>query len=334
MRLRIAGMMVVMAALAVCGGRAAAVTNNAANSPGTGGVPGAGPDVTTTLGYHLATNAVGRTAGFTNALAAMAYLRNGPPAGFYQYATSYRAAWSPKCWLAGVRGLSATALGYALTNVQTDDGAAMFTMVSPRHYLAASHMTWSRFFHGHDAAVFLDTNNVVYYRKSLQLTNLGNEIAVGILDADLPASVGFLPLLPGNYTNWLAAGAPVEGIGVNQDCLLFGEALRFGGVGGIWYAGDIPVPFGLGTNWTSCADPAANCHLRRGDSSDPVRLLIGNELVLVSAATTGSSGTDYALASAQINQQMHYLSTNNGLATDYQLSFVGLTNWPALGSGR
>jgi hypothetical protein len=65
-----------------------------------------------------------------------------------------------------------------------------------------------------------------------------------------------------------------------------------------------------------------------------VRLLIGNQLVLVSAATTGSSGTDYALMSAQINQQMHYLSTNNGLATDYQLSFVGLTNWPALGSGR
>ncbi len=286
------------------------------------------PGVTATLAYHLATNAVGRTKGFTDPLAAMAFLATGPAPRFYQFSTRYGAAWSSHCWLRGVRGLSATCLGYICTNNAGYE--YMITMVSPRHYLAASHVTWAPFFKGLEPAVFAGANNVLYYRKSLEVTNVGNDIAVGILDSDLPPSVGYLPLLPANYTNWLDTATDVQGIGVNQDYLVFGEAVSFAGRGMVSFTGTKTVPFGLGTNWTSCADPLARGFLRQGDSSDPVRLLVGNQLVLVGLALTPATGPDCALASDRINQQMHYLSTSHHVGKDYQLSFIALTNWPTL----
>lgn len=289
---------------------------------------GVAPEPTTTLAYHLATNAVGRTVGFRDPLTAMAYLAIGRGSPFYQFSTHYRAAWSSDCWLHGVRGLSATCLGYVCTNHAGYE--YMVTMVSPRHYLAANHITWAPFFKGKDPAVFVDTNNVVYYRRSLVVTNIGHDIAVGILDSDLPASVGYLPLLPANYTNWLDPGACVQGIGVNQDYLVFGEAVSLPAKGTIFFYGRQTVPFGLGMEWSSSADPLAHGRLRAGDSSDPVRLLIGNQLVLAGAALTSISGPDYALASDRINQAMHYLSTNDHAGTDYRLNVFALTNWPAL----
>jgi hypothetical protein len=260
----------------------------------------------------------------------MAYLSKGPPIRFYQLPASpgYSAGWSTHCWLRGVRGLTATCLGYSCTNQVGYQ--YLVTMVSPRHYLAQTHVTWAPFFRGNDVVVFSDTNNQVYTRMSLQYTNVGNEIAVGILDSDLPNSVGYVPLLPGNYTNWLSPSSAIQGIGVNQDYLVFGVAVQLGS--GVSWDGlsGVPVPFGLGTNWTSCADPLAKGHLRVGDSSAPVQLLIENHLVLLSSATGVYRGPNYAMSAAAINAAMHYLSTNNGLRTDYQLSFEVLTNWQKL----
>lgn len=282
------------------------------------------PD-TSSLAYHLATNAVGRAAGRTNPRAAMEFLVRGRGGPFTTlYGNDFRAVWNRNFWLAGAKGLSATCVGYVCTNNQ--GYSFPLTMVSPRHYLAAAHVARGfSFFFGGDAAVFAGTNNVTYYRHSLQWTNLGSDIALGILDADLPAAVGFLPVLPGDYTNWLSPTA-LEGIGRNQEYLAFAEAVYLGAL--VSWSGRAPVPFGLGTNWTSCADPAAECSLRSGDSSSPVRLLVGNQLVLVSAAHGATIGPNYALASGLINAQMHWLSTNNGLGTDYQLSIFNLSSWP------
>ncbi|HSA09560.1 MAG TPA: hypothetical protein P5205_04245 [Candidatus Paceibacterota bacterium] len=253
-----------------------------------------------------------------------------PPIQFYQfrYSPGYSAVWSTNCWLRGVRGLTATCLGYSCTNHAGYQ--YMVTMVSPRHYLAQTHVTWAPFFNGHDTVTFSDANSRVHTRMSLQFTNVGKGITVGILDSDLPESVGYVPLLPANYTNWLSASSAVQGIGVNQDYLVFGTAVRLGDF--VSWSGltGVPVPFGLGTNWTVCADPLANCRLRQGDSSAPVQLLIEDHLVLVSSATGVSSGPNYAMSAAAINAAMHHLSTNNGLATDYQLSFEALTKWQRL----
>ena len=172
-------------------------------------------------------------------------------------------------------------------------------------------------------AAFLDTNNVVYWRTNMQNVFIGNDTSLGILNADLPPSVQFLPVLPANFLNYLPTNSHcyVQGIGRNQGARMFGQPMAFNSTAVFWNPA-IAVPSGLATNW--------NIGLVGGDSSNPEMLLIGNQLVLTSHNFGRTIGPNYAAQIDAINRQMHYLSTNHGAGTDYQLTQVSLTNWPAI----
>jgi hypothetical protein len=147
------------------------------------------------------------------------------------------------------------------------------------------------------------------------------DTAVGLLDADLPSSVEFLPVLPADYYQYLPTNGTsyVQGIGMHQEMKLFGQPLAFGASGQVNWNSRETAPYGLGTNW--------NAALRWGDSSLPERVLIGNQLVLVTQHYFAGSGPNLAASFEAINQQMHYLSTNNHLQTDYRLTPASLANW-------
>ena len=225
------------------------------------------------------------------------------------------AVWSTNFWLRGVQGLSATCIGYS----NCMGGQGLVTMVSPRHYLSATHMHMEG-----QLAAFLDTNNVIHWRRTLQRVDVGNDTTVGILNADLPPSVGYLPVLPGDYTNQLrAAGSGyLQGLGMNQGLQIFGEPMNFAFPPMITWNSSRTAPRGLTTNW--------NMALHGGDSSNPALLLVGNQLVLVSHNYFANGGPNYALQIEAINREMHYLSTNNQAGSDYQLTLFPLTNWPAI----
>jgi hypothetical protein len=265
-----------------------------------------------TLAYHLSTNAAGRALGLTGQYGDTVE---------YQVSASTNldrlthAKWSTNFWLKGVRGLGATPIGFS--NVL--GGQGLPTMVSPRHYLCSTHMHME----GYKMA-FLDTKNVVYWRRTLQRVDITNsplpDTSVGFIDADLPPSVGFLPVLPSNYASFIPTnGIIVQGIGMNQDFRLFGQPMSFL-QGIVWWNSAGKAPSGLDTNW--------NVTIRGGDSSCPEMLLIGNQLVLVSHNLTVVAGPNYASQLDAINHQMHYLSTNNKVRSDYQLTIFPLTNWP------
>ena len=279
-----------------------------------------------TLAYHLSTNAAAHTNGFsetyipTMELSGWAYRDNyfGSDLAFLT-----NAVWSTNFWLKGVQGLSATPIGM----VGNTGGQGLMTMISPRHYLFATHMNPSAFL-----AAFLDTNNVIHWRNTVQRVDIpktftygiSNDISVGILDADLPPSVGFLPVLPTNYTNYLPTNfiSYVQGIGMNQDMRIFSQPMMFGGNVFANWDTFATIPFGASPNWSVA--------IRTGDSSNPEMILVGNQLVLVSHNFTSGSGPNYALQVEAINQYMHYLSTNNAVGTDYQLTPFSLTNWPTI----
>ena len=177
-----------------------------------------------TLAYHLSTNAVGHTNGFTGSTNDMEEYTMPPSVNLNRITN---AVWSTNFWLKGMHGLSATTIGYS----NQLSRAGLITMVSPRHYLFAGHVKPD----GHTIA-FLDTNNVLYWRKTLQRADIGTNLidiqykdtSVGILDADLPSSVGYLPVLPTTYTNYIPlTGGRVQGIGMNQDVLVFGQPMSF-----------------------------------------------------------------------------------------------------------
>lgn len=171
---------------------------------------------------------------------------------------------------------------------------------------------------------FLDTNNVVYFRRSLQRVDVGSDTSVGILNEDLPPSVGYLPVLPTEFWHYLPATTTnyVQGIGMNQDFSLFSQPMLFGYLGSVSWNPLTNAPGGLPKEW--------NVAIRGGDSSNPAMLLISNQLVLVSHCYTARGGPNYAYQLFVINEKMHQLSTNNHAASDYQLTEFCLTNWPVI----
>ena len=271
-----------------------------------------------TLAYHLSTNALARTNGITDIYNASKEL-SGWVYDLYNATNLARltnSTWSTNFWLYGVRGLGATSIGFS--NWLGAQGSV--TMISPRHCIYATHM---HFAPGYFTAAFLDTNNVIYWRTNMQNVVVTNDVSMGILDSDLPPSVGFLPVLPANYTNYLPTHGTAffQGIGRNQDVRMFPQPMKLNPFILNWNP-DEAAPGLLRTNW--------NVRLRGGDSSNPEMLLVGDQLVLASHNGASRAGPNYVEYFALINQCMHYLSTNNQVATDYQLTPYALTNWPAI----
>ena len=267
-----------------------------------------------TLAYHLATNALGHARGYSGSYDDTLELSKWVYAIYSKsnLACLTNAVWSTRFWLHGVKGLSATSIGFK----EGMGGQGMVTMVSPRHYLFATHMHPETY-----TMAFLDTNNVIQWRTTLERLDLTGDISVGIINADLPPSVGYLPILPANYTNYLSVklNPVVQGIGMNQQMRLFSEPMDFGSPGVVFWNSHVAVPFGLGTNW--------NVTLGGGDSSNPAMLLINNQLVLASHNFFVQGGPNYSAKMDAINEAMHRLSTRHHLRTDYQLTPFSLKNW-------
>jgi hypothetical protein len=98
--------------------------------------------------------------------------------------------------------------------------------------------------------------------------------------------------------------------------------MTFGNPVLVYWSSSVAPPFGLGTSW--------DIGLFSGDSSNPEMFLIGNQLLVVSHNWSVPDGPNYAYQIDGINQQMHYLSTNNAVGTDYQITQFSLTNWPTI----
>ncbi len=271
---------------------------------------------TVTLAYHLATNAALRAARFSGSYQDTVEC-TAPASKNLDRLTN--AVWSANFWLSGVHGLSATPIGFS----NYLGAAGLPTLVSPRHYLCATHM------HPEGATLaFLDVNNRVHWRRTLQRVDVSSDllvdISVGILDADLPPSVEYLPVVPTNLMQYLPASRTnvVQGIGMNQDLRLFSQPMTFEQPKRVRWDSRLSVPFGLGPNW--------GVALRAGDSSAPEMLLVGQQLVLLSHNYIPQGGPNYAFYFEAINGKMHFLSTNHHAGSDYQLTPFSLAGWPQI----
>jgi hypothetical protein len=150
------------------------------------------------------------------------------------------------------------------------------------------------------------------------------DTSVGILNADLPPSVGFMPVVPTNLSRYIPESKTliVQGIGMNQDMKYFGQPMGFSDAPFVIWNSQFASPNGVPRAW--------NVALRGGDSSNPEMLLIGDQLVLLSHNYSVQGGPNYAYLVEAINQTMHELSKHNHVRSDYQLTPFSLRNWPRI----
>ena len=275
-----------------------------------------------TLAHYLATNTLSHASG--KSLASNGLLLNNWPSGTVtNHPTNLgylsNLTWSTNCWLSGVQGLSATSIAAETRH----SGQALVTMISPIHFIRAWHTSKSAH-PGSSNIVFLSSNNQLYWRTICEQTQIENtDITVGILNSELPTSVGYLPILPDNYFNYLPTNSThiIQQIGMNQYMRVFSQPSWFDSQMSIYWDHTLEVPFGLSSEW--------NIKLTTGDSSAPERLLINNQLVLSSFHTGVPAGPNIIYFKNQINEIMTSLSESYS-KNNYQVEQMQLIGFNQL----
>ena len=210
------------------------------------------------------------------------------------------------------------------------------TLISPRHFFFVSHYNWQP---GPDIR-FVTKDNTVVTRTMIGFQRVWNtDIVIGILNADVPSSIGFAKVLPPDADRELPVPTrriidfgvyqffkypwPVPMLVTDQfrrarvlDALQLDFDNRFGDYSLFYkYSTDPQRKLFNGVGFIP------------GDSGAPVFWVINDQLVLVSNVncTAGWFRDVYATVNAAMTQ----VSNATGASTNYQLSPVDLSSFPS-----
>ena len=205
------------------------------------------------------------------------------------------------CWLHGVKGLTAMSpfnrqAAYHMPG----------TAVTPRHILMVTHMRCApgTVFQFATTDSQIESRKLIAYSDSTKI----NDLSVGLLDTDLPPSIGFMRVMPPLWRQIMPEAFQSRRPGSNpadrsktdvHPVVAFNHwkqafVTDFGGQGvlldkSIWFPG-----------WFGYA--------AGGDSGHPLCVLANNELFLITLYTTPSGGMLYPDYITLINTEMEELS--------------------------
>ncbi len=226
------------------------------------------------------------------------------------------------CWLAGIPQLTASVV--AEGNPAPSSSQIGGSAVTPRHVINCAHAPYV----SNSVLEFVDSTGAVITRTVIANTNFGypgTDINVALLNADLPATVFPFQVLNSNYLAYLpcltnGSGAPyaqVQAIGQNRLKYVFPK---------LWQGIGSSVQALSASAWCGTA---MNVSISGGDSGHPIFILVGTNAALIGHWTSASGcNANYGVYFTQINTAMHWLSTNNGLSSDYQLTPANLSGFP------
>lgn len=225
---------------------------------------------------------------------------------------------NPSCILHGKPGFS------AVSPSRTPDGGTWFhatgVALTKRHVYSAAHNAppiGAGFY-------FVSDANTVYSRSIIARTNIGSDITVSLLNADLPADIQPMKVMP---SDWLTAKMPcvltdswpssvlfdgnrVPVLAMNQDeCVFIADLLRSNGMLSV----DASTRF-----------PSWKVSLRGGDSGKPAMVLVDGELCFLMGWTWINAGYSIAAHISEVNNAMAGMSTANS-APIYTLSVKDLS---------
>jgi hypothetical protein len=198
------------------------------------------------------------------------------------------------------------------------------TLISPRHVLFAAHYQISpgatiRFVQSDNTVVTRTVTAVRQHPEYIGATDgYKRDIAVGVLDSDVPAGISFARILPDDWASKLPSISPAARIPAL--CLDQEENALVSELGNI------------GTDLTSFYTPNSGSqraaffeNIIVGDSGNPAFLILSGQLVLLSVWTFGGagSGASITLQKTAINDMMTQLGGG------YQLTQISLSSFPS-----
>lgn len=272
------------------------------------------------LAKHITDAIDGRIYGKTNSSTAIFSVRNNSTNTYVR---------NTDCWAADI---DLTSMAVATVN---DPGgqASPGILISPRHILFAAHYPPSV---NAQFRFVTQDNTVVTRTLTAKLTHPAYspyypDLSVGVLDSDVPNTIGFAKILPQNYRNYLPTLNGSSGTVPSNTPLLpvFGASPEKAAlVRNLYTINDQPastklVSFSVPEN-ASSRYPFYVRNYIVGDSGSPMCLIINNELVVLTVLTGGGAGNGTSVHSfkSDINTMM------TTLGGGYQLTEVSLSGFP------
>ncbi len=214
-------------------------------------------------------------------------------------------------------------------------------LISPRHIIFCDHYQYNV----GDTIYFVSGTNETVSRTLASKTSITNtqrsypDITIGLLNEDVPASIGFAKVLP---ANWLSSYCPnsdflgtdnIYAVGLlpmimsNKEKKLYINTLQY-----MQLADMFPKIVGSGLLYDRYSDlpfpqrAFLDYTVVGGDSGSPVFFVIDNKMVLLYVNTFGGTGSG-ADISSWITQINSIMATLQGGATPYQLTVADLSGF-------
>lgn len=232
--------------------------------------------------------------------------------------------WNTNFWAYGV-DLTSVVAGTSWTDccAPGDHERRAGVLISPRHVILADH-----YWRGNSLPTsgitlrFIKQDGTVVTRTITNYLRVGStDIDIAILDSDVPAGINFAKVLPANYTTYLPSLTSTTTV---PTLSLVGGAYDVADTDKQGYVRELNVLSGsMYFTQSTVAQRSAffGRAVANGDSGNPSFLIINDEPVLLSSATSFSHfGPDYAQNITAIN------STMTTLGGGYTLTTADLTS--------
>ena len=236
---------------------------------------------------------------------------------------------NPNCWLNGVSNISCFSPAQRSGANWWQRGG---TLITPKHVLFAAHFAPAILPNGGTPLIFVDENNNAIKRDVINYGHDLTDIAIAVLDQEVPSNIKIAKVLPPNYTEYFKISGLVDddmilAVGLDQEekailkrtSFVFGSYLVSDGQGGTVNVPNISVYNLLETH----PYYAFTESIVVGDSGNPVFIIVDNELVVLTTWWTPSSGPFISTRYNAVNAIINNLSPGEGYAlTPIDLSLV------------
>lgn len=227
---------------------------------------------------------------------------------------------NPNCWINGVSNISCFSPAQRSGANWRQRGG---TLVTKKHFILGRHFQFTEGY----PIIFVDENNNAIKRTLIkyEYDTVATDIAVGLLDSEVPNNIKIAKVLPSNYQDYFGYPANLLAVSLDQEekasLVVWDGLLNYIVTAGkyqyvyIRLLDNNAIPNSPYLSYSAFSETAVT-----GDSGNPIMVIIDNELIMIGYWHTTIGGPFITNRYDSINQIINSLSPNEG----YSLSPINL----------